>query len=87
MIKLRKRGLVLKTGRKRRFANRKPQVSQHVLRVLTSAIGLEATPALSPNGEWLAYGFAGSSEVYAPERIWVRDLSTPNAQRSRRDRL
>ncbi len=62
-----------------------PNETKFPVRMLTSAVGIEATPALSPNGEWLAYGAAGSSAAGAPERIWIRDLSTPNAQRLTRD--
>ena len=47
------------------------------LRMLTSAPGIEQSPAISSDGKWLAY--VAVENGY--ERIWVRDLASQDAKR------
>jgi DNA-binding winged helix-turn-helix (wHTH) protein len=49
---------------------------QDSVRLLTSIPGVEHSPALSPNGQWLAYVIGQSAQ-----RIWIKDLATPNQVR------
>ncbi len=48
-----------------------------IVRMLTSAPGVEHSPSISANAAWLSY----VSVVDGRQRIWVRNLSAPKAER------
>jgi Tol biopolymer transport system component/DNA-binding winged helix-turn-helix (wHTH) protein len=56
------------------------QIKQSV-RMLTSAPGIEQSPAISPDGKWLAYVVLEQGQ----SRIWVRDMASPEARRLTRE--